>query len=117
MSRKDKDSSSSSSSSGLDFSDSMIALAFVDAAGNFINNRGFISSTHVGPGVYRLRLANPPPNILTDMCFGVSGGGGATMEGANLLPPDTIEILTFNAAGVPTDIPFCIKVWDVTKVD
>ena len=113
-----KSSSSSSSSSRLDFSDAMIATAIVDAAGNFVNQRGFISSSHVGPGVYHLRLANPPPNIPVNLCFGVAGAGSnPTMEGANLIPPDTIEVLLFNAAGVPTDNPFCVKAWDMTKVE
>lgn len=97
---------------------SILAAATVSPIEGYINNVGFTGSiTHTpGTGVFTLTLANPPPNLTSDtvilgMILNTGAGGQITMSGSTA--PNLIQISTFNAAGVPTDLPFYVAVLDL----
>jgi collagen triple helix repeat protein len=97
---------------------SILAAATVSPIEGYINNVGFTGPiTHTpGTGVFTLTLANPPPNLTSDtvilgMIINTGAGGQITMSGSTA--PNLIQISTFNAAGVATDLPFYVAVLDL----
>lgn len=100
----------------------VIAAAAVAANGFFAAQNGFtgMAAAHVpGTGVYVLTLTNPPPNlgslvITATPIHPAPGVGVAGQITAGVIVPNQIEIITYNAAGVPTDRSFYVVVHDLT---
>jgi hypothetical protein len=92
----------------------------VSAAGNvagaafFGTPHGFSAVTHPATGQYTVTLTTPPadPNNILAL-FSVAGIAGGQTSWL-VTPPGTIDIRTFNAAGVPADMVFSVVVYDLT---
>jgi hypothetical protein len=92
----------------------VIAAANVNSNGTFFGNpHGFSGVTQLGTGQYRLTLSSPPAlpnNISAQLTLaGLVGGQISYLTG-----PTTIDVFTFNAAGVAADKIFAVAVFDLT---
>jgi hypothetical protein len=92
----------------------VIAAANVNAGVFFGNPHGFSGSTHPATGQYTVTLISPPSdpnNILVLISLVGSLGGQVSWL---ITAPGTIDVFTFNAAGVAANMTFSIVVYDLT---
>jgi hypothetical protein len=116
MSKKDHD-DEHKHKDHFDFDDALIAAAHVDAAGAFVVQRGFVpgSGVHVpGSGVYTFQLEDSPKNISAIISNATLVGGPAGMIAADSSAPNSVKVITWNAAGALFDRAFTITVFDLS---